>query len=1191
MSPTAYSSSNRPPPKEGSLTLEEKRFLVAVERGDLASTRRYLESSKDTGININCTDPLGRSALLMAIDNENLEMVQLLIYSNVETKDALLHAINEEFVEAVELLLEHEEQHHVKGSAHSWEAIDRDIATFTPDITPLILAAHRDNYEIIKILLDRLSNDSSQAPLDIRIPTPHEVRCGCVDCVKSSCEDSLRHSRSRINSYRALASPSLIALSSKDPILSAFELSWELRRLSFMEQEFKNEYQELRRQCQNFATALLDHTRSSYELEAMLNYDPTGPAFEHGDRMHLSRLKLAIKYKQKKFCAHPNVQQLLASIWYEGLPGFRRKNILLQVAEITRIGLMFPVFCTAYIIAPKSHLGRTLRKPFIKFICHSASYVTFLFLLILASQRIETVVVEWFGTEEMRHRLHSDVTTKRGAPPSVVELIILTWVMGLIWSEIKQLWDSGPLQYINDMWNIIDFITNSLYVATVALRIIAYFQVQKEIAGDTGTAYLPREKWDAWDPILIAEGLFATANIFSSLKLVYIFSVNPYLGPLQICLGRMVIDIIKFFFVYTLVLFAFACGMNQLLWYYADMERQVCYSGKNGQDSKPDHSACLTWRRFSNLFESSQTLFWASFGLIDLDNFELTGIQTYTRFWGLLMFGSYSVINVVVLLNLLIAMMNHSYQIISEHADVEWKFARTKLWLSYFEDGATVPPPFNIIPTPKSAMYLFRWLKRKFCATRTVKKKDLKTIRRKAKQASERDLRYKKIMRNLVRRYVTKEQRNADNQGVTEDDVNEIKQDISAFRFELIEIMKNSGFNTSSANDQMQGGLAKGTGGKKGRQKERRLMKGFDIGVVKQPPNKSSQKSDLEAATKSPRTRWLKLANLANGKKQAKRQQGGGGKWPYSERNSRSSKGKNQDSLRSRSMESISSEVTSEAEATHNDTTSSESSNSLAGSATGQEGSTEGVAIVISDDELMKCDRATNTDTPALKWSKLTSKLGMLSFPSRFRMAFHDTTPERGLPHHLEPPPQTRLHHGDVGKKPKARRTVSAPAPSVNPKHHQLVMRSHGKTPYASIPSVSVSVQNSAQTISTLSGNIDSVEEAPPNGSSTLNSPSSPETPKLRLQERFPVPTVHIEEEIVVKGASNKEASSRRDPAVKDVSHSSTTPDDATPTITNDPIVSSQPVSPHKPSNGTLGLISTVYGIEPVNKEMRTGWI
>lgn len=62
----------------------------------------------------------------------------------------------------------------------------------------------------------------------------------------------------------------------------------------------KNEYLELRKQCQDFATALLDHTRSSHELEVLLNHDPTGPAFEHGERMHLNRLKLAVKLRQKK---------------------------------------------------------------------------------------------------------------------------------------------------------------------------------------------------------------------------------------------------------------------------------------------------------------------------------------------------------------------------------------------------------------------------------------------------------------------------------------------------------------------------------------------------------------------------------------------------------------------------------------------------------------------------------------------------------------------------------------------------------------------------------------------------------------------------------------------------------------------------------------------------------------------------
>lgn len=94
--------------------------------------------------------------------------------------------------------------------------------------------------------------------------------------------------------------------------------------------------------------------------------------------------------------------------------------------------------------------------------------------------------------------------------------LILAWVTGLIWSEVKQLWDVGLEEYVNDMWNVIDFVTNSLYVATVALRVVAYHQVQKEQRGHfPGTVTeLQREQWDTWDPMLISEGLFSAANIF-----------------------------------------------------------------------------------------------------------------------------------------------------------------------------------------------------------------------------------------------------------------------------------------------------------------------------------------------------------------------------------------------------------------------------------------------------------------------------------------------------------------------------------------------------------------------------------------------------------------------------------------------------------------------------------------------------
>lgn len=79
-----------------------------------------------------------------------------------------------------------------------------------------------------------------------------------------------------------------------------------------------------------------------------------------------------------QFVSHPNCQQLLASLWYEGLPGFRRHNIVSRLMITFMIGFTFPLLSLFYLIAPKSRFGKLIRKPFIKFICHSASYITFL---------------------------------------------------------------------------------------------------------------------------------------------------------------------------------------------------------------------------------------------------------------------------------------------------------------------------------------------------------------------------------------------------------------------------------------------------------------------------------------------------------------------------------------------------------------------------------------------------------------------------------------------------------------------------------------------------------------------------------------------------------------------------------------------------------------------------------------------
>ena len=311
-------------------------------------------------------------------------MIEILLESGIQTQDSLLLAIDEQYVEGVELLLEHEERIWQADTPHSWEATDPVRAQYTPDITPLVLAAHKNNYEILKILLDR------GAPL----PQPHDVKCHCERCWLSSKQDSLRFSMSRLNAYKALASPSLIALTSKDPILTAFKLSTQMRNLSKMESQFCKEYTVLREQVQGFATSLLDHARSSYELEVMLNYSECDSVWSPGHHQTLERLKLAIKCKQKSFVAHPNVQQMLGSIWYEGVPGFRRHHILLQSLVLARMVIMYPYYCVMYMLAPNTQTGQFIKKPFIKFICHSSSYIFFLVLLAMASQRIEYLIVE-----------------------------------------------------------------------------------------------------------------------------------------------------------------------------------------------------------------------------------------------------------------------------------------------------------------------------------------------------------------------------------------------------------------------------------------------------------------------------------------------------------------------------------------------------------------------------------------------------------------------------------------------------------------------------------------------------------------------------------------------------------------------------------------------------------------------------
>jgi transient receptor potential cation channel subfamily C member 4 len=54
-------------------------------------------------------------------------------------------------------------------------------------------------------------------------------------------------------------------------------------------------------------------------------------------------------------------------------------------------------------------------------------------------------------------------------------------------------------------------------------------------------------------------------------------------------------------------------------------------------------------------------------------------------------------------------------------------------------------------------------------------------------------------MSELIKRYVVAVQRREQHEGVTEDDVNEIKHDISSLRYELLEVLSLNGMKLPSS--------------------------------------------------------------------------------------------------------------------------------------------------------------------------------------------------------------------------------------------------------------------------------------------------------------------------------------------------------------------------------------------------------
>ncbi|XP_070555677.1 short transient receptor potential channel 7-like [Ptychodera flava] len=789
----------------------ENLFLSAAERGEknaLMLSLGYLDL-----FDVNCVDGEGKSAVRLAIENRNLDILEILAcHRFVELGDALLQAVNLQFTTEVRSICKALELRGLLPAGLYCRCRTGEIAA---DVTPAVLAAQLNNYDILKILLEYGA--------EVKDPSSYEFY---------SEEYTLEHSVGTIAVYQAITSEAYISLTAADPIGRAFELSSEMRRLSGSNFEFRFQYEELSTRCERFAASLLGFVRNSEEQLVVMTHDPKTWSREdfQGDFMEPLKVKKAIKHDQKKFVAHPHCQQHLVEHWYSGLSKWRKLTTAKRMAYSVLVMALFPIITLCYIVAPDRSPGNLLSIPYIRFLTDFTSQSVFLCLLAL------------HFVDFMLHPEHEDDVPASPAEvtpvlPTCWEILIVVFVVAYSVQCAVPLVTSGLHWFKhNPRSKLFDLATLLFFWGWIILRCVAAYRmyngdesvelfmarsnsslqlnisnsslgsfynfpnetdtegsvdvylkeinrkldlmVEKDSYLDTKlqryfenqpssatgqqrnrravasaartraagraddkfrrgrpqyTGQLKMSAFPPGHPVLISKAFLAIAKVFSFLRIVRMTVVHLKVGPMQISFGRMGGDIMKFMTIFILILVAFAVGLTELYHLYADDMFKECVS------HTANHRHCRL--PYNNFQSSLMTLFWTLFGMTDLRSLDVVVADHWvTEFIGYCLFAVYHVIAIVALLNILIAMMSNTYNKIEGDADIQWKYSRTNLWMSYYEESSALAPPFNLLPQ-------LSWFK-------SCSRKDREKQRRSMQiEISEMDRKYTTLAKELVHRY------------------------------------------------------------------------------------------------------------------------------------------------------------------------------------------------------------------------------------------------------------------------------------------------------------------------------------------------------------------------------------------------------------------------------------------------------
>uniref|UniRef100_A0A8C4PFX4 Transient receptor potential cation channel subfamily M member 2 n=1 Tax=Equus asinus asinus TaxID=83772 RepID=A0A8C4PFX4_EQUAS len=362
-------------------------------------------------------------------------------------------------------------------------------------------------------------------------------------------------------------------------------------------------------------------------------------------------LQLALEAKDMKFVSHGGIQAFLTKVWW---------GHLCVDNGLWRVILCMLAFPLLYTDLTSFRLQAVRGLPRIRafftapvVIFHLNILWYFVFLCLFAY----VLMVDFQTT------------------PSCCEYLLYFWLFSLVCEELRQV--KTVFMYFSDFWNKLDIAAILLFIAGLTCRLI---------------------------PALLYSGrvILSLDFIMFCLRLMHIFTISKTLGPKIIIMKRMMKDVFFFLFLLAVWVVSFGVAKQAILIH---------------NESRVD------WIFRGVVYQSYLTIFGEIPAYIDGVNFSLdhcspNGTDPYKpkcpesdatrqapafpQWLTVILLCLYLLFANILLLNLLIAMFNYTFQQVQEHTDQIWKFQRHDL-IEEYHSRPPAPPPFILL----SHLHLF----------------------------------------------------------------------------------------------------------------------------------------------------------------------------------------------------------------------------------------------------------------------------------------------------------------------------------------------------------------------------------------------------------------------------------------------------------------------------------------------------